>query len=375
MLLRVLRRLFWLFCKLCPIKKNKVVFQSYYGRGYGDNPKYIAEALIASGKKLDLVWVVQQERSDDLPACFRTVRFQSFRYIYEMSTARVWVDNCRKQYCMKKKNQYYMQTWHGGLGMKKVEDMVPDKLGEDYIRMAKRDAMQSDVMLSSCDTLTSDYRNFYWYPDGEIIQKGLPRNDRLLNYTDEDVKRIQKALNIDPEDKLLLYAPTFRDNNDLSVYDIDYRRLKQALEKKFGGTWKILLRLHPNVFKLSDDIPYDPDVLINASYYSDMQELYMIADMLITDYSSVIFDFLLIERPSLLYASDVSKYQKERDYYFDFSELPFTLCETNDQLETAIEQFDEAVYLERIGAFKKHHGFCDTGRASEYAAEWILDKM
>ncbi|MEE0840805.1 MAG: CDP-glycerol glycerophosphotransferase family protein, partial [Acutalibacteraceae bacterium] len=355
LILRILNRAFWIICRIFPIKKNKIVFQSYYGRGYGDNPKYIAEALIKSGEKLDIVWVVNGKEKPDFPPCIRTVLFRSLRYIYEMSTAKVWVDNSRKEYCLKKKNQYYMQTWHGGLGMKKVENMVPEKLSSEYLRMAKRDALQCDVMLSSCDTLTSDYRNYFWYPQGEIIQKGLPRNDRLLSFTQSDVARIKKSLDIKDGVKLLLYAPTFRENHDLSVYDIDYKRCKEALEEKFGGKWKILLRLHPNVFKLSDNIEYDPEVLINASYYPDMQELYMISDMLITDYSSVIFDFLLIEKPSLLYASDVSKYRLERDYYFDFSELPFTLCENNDQLIKAILSFEEAEYKKAIKAFKKLH--------------------
>lgn len=375
LLLRVLRRIFWIVCKVLPVKRNKVVFQSYYGRGYGDNPKYIADALIEAGEPIDYVWVVNGPGDYKLPACFRTVQFRSFRYIYEMSTARVWVDNSRKEYCMKKRNQYYMQTWHGSLGLKKSENMVPDKLSKKYIQMATRDAEQCDVMISNCDTLTSEYREFFWYPEGEIIQKGLPRNDRLLTYTAADVDRIKSELQIDGKYKLFLYAPTFRADHDLSAYDIDYRRCKQVLEKKFGGEWKILLRLHPNVFKLSDNISFDPDVVVNASYYSDMQELYMIADMLVTDYSSVIFDFLLLERPSMLYASDIAKYREERDYFFEFSELPFSLCETNDELETEILNFDEQTYLTKIQEFKKLHGFCDTGESSQYAARWILDKI
>ncbi len=375
LIIRILKRIFWIICSFFPVKNNKIVFQSYYGRGYGDNPKYIAEALIKSKEKLELVWVVNGKEKPDFPPCIRTVTFRSFRYIYEMSTAKVWVDNSRKEYCMKKKNQYYMQTWHGGLGMKKVENMVPEKLSSEYLRMATRDASQCDVMLSSCDTLTKDYRNYFWYPQGEIIQKGLPRNDRLLSFTQDDVTRIKNSLDIKEDVKLLLYAPTFRENHDLSVYDIDYKKCKEALEEKFGGQWKILLRLHPNVFKLSDNIEYDPEVLINASYYPDMQELYMISDMLITDYSSVIFDFLLIEKPSLLYASDVSKYRLERDYYFDFSELPFALCENNDQLIKEILSFDEAKYKKAIKDFKAFHGFCDSGCASDYAAQWILDKI
>ena len=120
---------------------------------------------------------------------------------------------------------------------------------------------------------------------------------------------------------------------------------------------------------------FDDSTVINASYYSDIQELYMISDMLITDYSSVIFDFLLLERPSLLYASDVNKYRTERDYYFSFDELPFKLCENNDELEKCIDEFDENEYKDAIKGFKDCHGFCDSGIASKSAAQWILSKI
>lgn len=375
-IVRLLRRAFWVLCKLCPVKRNKIVFQSYYGRGYGDNPKYIAEELRRRNTKLDMVWVIADEsQAVGLPPEFRTVIFRSFRYIYEMSTARVWVDNSRKEYCMKKKNQYYMQTWHGGMGMKKVENMVADKLGDEYVRRAMRDAAQCDVMLSGTRTSTDDYRRYFWYPEGEILEKGLPRNDRLLTYTADDVARVKAALGVEDDCRLLLYAPTFRDDHSLTAYDMDYRRQKAALEARFGGTWKIAVRLHPNVFRLSDTMEFDPDAVINASHYPDMQELYMAADMVVTDYSSVIFDFLLIGRPSLLYASDIAAYKTERDYYFEFADLPFTLCENNDQMEQAILHFDETAYAQKIGEFKAYHGFCDDGNASRHAADWILDKV
>lgn len=375
LIVRILRRVFWVLCKACPVKKNKVVFQSYYGRGYGDNPKYVAEALRKTGELIDFVWVVNSSENPDLPDGFRTVKFRSFRYIYEMSTARVWVDNCRKERCLKKKDQYYMQTWHGGMGMKKAENMAPEKLSEGYLRAAKRDASQCDVMLAFCDTQTEDFRKFYWYPEGEILKEGLPRNDRLLTSSANEVARIRQVFGIKEDCKLLLYAPTFRQNHDLSVYNIDYSRCVAALEKRFGGTWKVLLRLHPNIFKLSDQLFFDPDIVVNVSYHPDMQELYMIADMLITDYSSVIFDFLLTERPSMLYAADIAQYRQERDYYFDFSEIPFALCETNDQLEQAITEFDEQDFLERIRTFKEFHGFYNSGCAAQCAANWILDKI
>ncbi|MBO5019322.1 MAG: CDP-glycerol glycerophosphotransferase family protein [Clostridia bacterium] len=377
LILRILKRFFWILCKLLPVKGNKIVFQYYYGRGYCDNPKYIGEEIIKYAKdlNLDLVWVLKEGTKNDLPPEFRTVTFRSFRYIYEMSTAKVWVDNSRKEYCMKKKNQYYMHTWHGGMTMKKVENMVPDKLGSQYLRMAKRDAKQCDVMLSNSRTMTKDFRKYFWYPEGEIIEKGLPRNDRLVNFTEEDSKKLRKTFNIEDDVKLLLYAPTFRNDHSLDAYNIDYKRCVEALEKRFGGKWKVLLRLHPNVFKLSDNLEFDPEIVINTSHYPDMQEIYMIADMVITDYSSVIFDYLIIGGPSLLYASDLEKYRKERDCYFDFAELPFELCQNNDELEQAILNFDIESFNKKASEFIELHGLCDTGIASKAAADWIINKV
>ena len=114
LLLRISRRAFWIVCRIFPIKENKIVFQTFYGRGYSDSPKYIAEKLRETGKDLDFVWVSNGREDPGVPEGFRVVRFRNFKYIYEMSTAKIWVDSCRKEYCIKKKNQYYMQTWHGG---------------------------------------------------------------------------------------------------------------------------------------------------------------------------------------------------------------------------------------------------------------------
>ena len=106
LLLRISRRAFWIVCRIFPIKENKIVFQTFYGRGYSDNPKYIAEKLRETGKDLDFVWVSNGKEDPGVPEGFRVVRFRNFKYIYEMSTAKIWVDSCRKEYCIKKKNQY-----------------------------------------------------------------------------------------------------------------------------------------------------------------------------------------------------------------------------------------------------------------------------
>lgn len=373
-IMRILRRAFWILCRIFPVKENKIVFQSFYGRGYGDNPKYIAEELRKSDKKLDLVWVTDGKEEPDVPDGFRVVLFRNFKYIYEMSTAKIWVDNCRKEYCVKKKNQYYMQTWHGGFTLKKIERAVENELIPRYVKQAKRDSVQIDIMLSNCNELTEIYLNDFWY-NGEILQSGLPRNDRLFNFTDGDVTAIKEKIGIEKDVNLLLYAPTFRKNHGLQVYSLDYERTCRALEKRFGGKWKILLRMHPGIFNAADDMNLDEHFVINVSHYPDSQELYVISDFLITDYSSVIFDFALLKRRAAFYADDIKDYMSDRGFYRSLFDFPFEVCQNNDEVEAMILNFNDKAYFERLDEFLNEQGFSDNGSASAAAAKWILEHI
>lgn len=369
---RLFYRFLWALFLIFPIQNNKAVFQSFSGRGFSDNPKYIALELIKKAPEINIYWAGEKKQTADLPDGIQFVKYKSVKYLYHMATARVWVDNIRKPFFIKKKGQYYLQTWHGGLGLKKVENDALDKLDKNYIKWAKRDANATDLMLSSSKTLSEIFRNSFWYHDGEILEKGLPRNDLLLNYKINKKNQIKNRLGINHNNKVLLYTPTFRDDGSTDAYDMDYFRLTSALKKRFGGNWTVLLRLHPNIAKTRVDV--SASFIKNASSYNDIQELYLITDFLITDYSSTIFDFTLTEKPSLLYASDIEKYAKLRDYYFDFCELPFKLCKTNAELENAILNFDSKNHKAKIKEFNALHGLCESGKASRYAAEWIIEK-
>lgn len=374
-LMRILRRAFWYGCKPLPVQKNKVVFVSHYGRGYSDNPKYVAEALLKKNAPVKYVWVANDKANAGVPKGFKTAKMNSFSYIYHMSTAGFWVDNARKYWCLKKDSQKYIQTWHGGFGLKNIEKFAEDKLEPDYIRIARRDATLIDLMTSNSRTLTKLYRDAFWYEDGEILECGLPRNDRLFHYTDNDVKSIKKRLNLPEDVKIALYAPTFRADKTLTAYDMDYKKCAEKLSERFGGKWVVLLRLHPNVLKLSNNIEFDNETVFNASDYNDIQELYMISDITITDYSSVMFDFMLTGRPCILYASDVEEYRKDRDFFVTVDSLPFPLAQNNAELSDVILNFDENSYNESVKKFCDFHGFCDDGSASDKVADWILDNM
>jgi len=372
---RIVRRAFWMFCTLLPVKKDKIIFQSYYGRAYSDNPKYIAEKLIEKRDDIDLVWVTNGIENPNTPKPFRVVRFHSLRYIYEMSTARVWVDNCRKDYCRKKRTQYYMQTWHGGFTLKKVERSVESELESNYVRQAKRDASQTDVMLSNCNALTKVYREDFWYEKGEILQHGLPRNDRLFTFSDNEIGKIKNALGISEDLHFLLYAPTFRKSLGLDSYSLDYERCCKALKKRFGGSWKIMLKLHPNIFAAADHVKFDERFVINVSHYPDIQELYMISDFLITDYSSVIFDFALLKRRAMFYADDIADYMTDRGFYISLFDFPFPVSQNNRELEDKILNFNDEQYFNELIAFLKEQNFTETGDASQAAVDWILAHM
>lgn len=374
-LLKAVFKILWKLFGLLPVDRKKIMVQAFDGRGFTDNPKYIAQKLSELDTSLKIYWAANDVDNADVPSNINVVKYKSVKYIYHMATARVWIDNIRKPYIYKRKNQIYVQTWHGGFGLKKIENDAFDTLDPVYAAFAPLDAAQTDLMISNSKTLTKLYRDAFWFEKGEILECGLPRNDRLFSYTNDEVKKIKERLLIPEDKKVALYAPTFRKSETLSVYDMDYKAVAEKLGERFGGEWIILVRLHPNVFKLSDNIRFDGEITFNASMYNDIQELYMISDLCMTDYSSVMFDFMLTGRPCLLYASDVEEYRKDRDFFITVDSLPFPLAQSNEEMTANILAFNEEEYNKKVKEFSDFHGFCDNGNASQKIAEWIIEKL
>ena len=155
-----------------PIKDNKLFFQSNYGQGYMCNGKYISEELIRQNQDVDIVWAVKNMETE-VPCQVRKVKIESPEYYYEMATSRIWVDNCRKDICIhKRQNQYYIQTWHGSGPLKKVEKDVEHSLSSEYICRAERDGEMIDLFLSSSSANSRMYKNSF-YSHGEILELSL----------------------------------------------------------------------------------------------------------------------------------------------------------------------------------------------------------
>lgn len=371
----ILNNAFYLF----PVKKNKVVFDNFEGRGFGCNPKYIAKALLETKEDIDIVWLLK-DLNDSMPEGIRRVKYDSWKAAYELSTAKIWVDNVRSsRKVRKKKSQFYIQTWHGSIGMKKAEQEVEESLPENYVKAAKHDGKITDLMISNGKYRTDRFLTCFWYK-GEILECGFPRNDILMNPTDEVRRNVYEKLEIPLNKKIALYAPTFRlnciDKNDpVGIFRFNYERIREALEKKFGGEFVLLLRMHPNIAQNSGMFDYSCNI-INATKYSDMQELLAFSDVLITDYSSCMFDSMVAHHAVFLFAKDVDVYTKrERGLLFDFRELPCSLAENEDELLDNIHNYSDTQFVKNCDIFFNEIGFHEPGNASETVANLIVRKI
>ncbi|MBS4179145.1 CDP-glycerol glycerophosphotransferase family protein [Lederbergia citrea] len=361
------------FFNCFPIKKNKIFFFSYYGSQYGCNPKYIAEYMIQNMPKnhFDIVWAFNDLKKYENIPYIRKVKTMSIKYFYELSTSKIVITNFRAtELFVKRKNQYYIQTWHSSLRLKHIEKDAEASLPNTYVQMAKKDSKKCDLLLSGCKYSTDIFKRSFWY-DGEIFEHGTPRNDFLFKNNFTLKEKVFDDLNLPIDYKIMLYAPTFRKDEILTVYDLDYSGILTSLENKFGGKWVILVKLHPHLLSKSTNIVYGNHV-VDITHYSDIQELLSISDVLISDYSSLIFDFSITKRPCFLYVPDIEEYIKQdRNLYFDILELPFPAAMNNSDLNKDIKVFNSEKYITDLDKFFMKIGSFEDGKASENLVQRI----
>lgn len=369
--------LFDKYCDWAPIIKGKIVFSSFDGKGFCDNPKYIAQEILQQNLQMDLVWLVK-DLNEDVPEGIRKVQFSSRKMKYELYTAQFIINNVKTDLpYRKKKGQYYIQTWHGGFPMKFIEAEFEEKLNKGYVAASKRDSAKIDLLLASCSIDKEIMQNHFWY-DGEIMMRGIPRNDVYFKDDNSDiVRKVRKNLNISEDCCIALYAPTFRnDNCSSSIYtDLDVQRLIDCLNTATGKKWVVVIRLHPNVSKLCTSLNYT-DLIIEGTSYSDSQELIVASNLLITDYSSIMYDFAIMKKPVFLFANDLDSYRDERGLRPIFNDLPFPLCTNNNELLNAIICFDPIKYSEQLKWFcSERIQIYDKGHASEEVVNRIKEVM
>lgn len=358
-----------------PVDSKKIVFDNFGGRGYGDDPKYIAEQIRKQHNDLKLIWLTSDMRIE-LPPEIKPVKYGTIRAAYHLSTAKIWIDNIKSSIKVEKKpNQYYVQTWHSTLGFK-MNEQDAELLPEKYIKESKRDAAKTDLMYSNNDFRLDKYKNRYWY-NGPVIKCDVPRMSILFECPKGLKEKIYTLYPIPKDKKIVLYAPTFRKNSNLELFKMDYEKVLDAIQQKFGGEFILLIRLHPNEATRSKDlIKGNSDKVFDVSMYPDMQEILAITDILITDYSGCMFDFGFVGRPVFLFAKDVENYRlNERKMYFSIDDVPFTMSENEKDLISNIQNFEFGNYKKDCNQFKKKIGFEDSGKGAKIVADIIIKKM
>ena len=361
------------------IDRNKIMLAAFQGK-YSCNPKAICQEIIREKLPYRLVWAINEENKDDVyPNELKLVVKGTREYYEELTTARILIDNSNnlsRKFCYeKKKDQIYFQTWHGSMGLKR---MAFDRglISRVMLRKTKKYQGYVDYCISNSTFETELFRQTYW-PEATILEYGHPRNDILFAPEDSaEVKALKQRVNayfrLQGDEKIFLYAPTFREIK-LEWKPMDYAAVRQALIRKFGGTWVIIVKLHHRERALNQSIRENAEIL-DATYYDDIQDLVRVASVGVTDYSSWICDYVLMSKPAFLYAPDLQEYtSNDRGFAYPLEETPFAVTESTEELIAAIQDFDLQRYEAKRQEFLKRRGCRENGNAAYKTVQKIRE--
>ena len=362
-----------------PINDKKIFFESFKGNYYTDSPKYIYEYLYNHyPNDYEFVWLMNDKKA--IPGNPKTVKRNSLAHFKQLATSKYWVMNTKQDFWyVKRSGQVFLSTWHGtplkrlGFDMDNIHLDNP-KTKEIYLK----DSKDWDYLISQNPFSTETFPRAFAY-DGRILETGYPRNDLLYNADEDKIAQIKRDLKIPDDKKVILYAPTWRDVETHELEDAKYglELDLNLLIESLGDEYVILIRTH---YLISNNLNLDDfrDFALNVSDYEDIAELFLISDLLITDYSSVFFDFANLKRPILFYTYDLEEYENElRGFYIDIkTEVPGPLLKTTEEVLDAICHIDEISeeYSQRYDEFYDRFCSLDDGNASKRIVEAVWNR-
>ncbi|MFM6940165.1 MAG: CDP-glycerol glycerophosphotransferase family protein [Rhodoluna sp.] len=317
---------------------NAVLFESFQGKVIGDSPYDIFLGLQQARPDLNFIWVTAP--ATEAPAGSTGVAFGSRAYLRALATSKYLVNNSNfPPYFRKATGQVYLQTWHGTPLKRLGRDIAQNNLTKSYLDTMDREAKAWDYLISPNAFCTEIFPSCFGYR-GEILQTGYPRNDKLSTATAADRQRIRESIGVsDPSVTLVMYAPTWRDysrtatGNWQSVFYLDENT-------KLPAGFKMIYRGHTNTHESHRD--GGNENFIDVTRYPNITDLYLAADALITDYSSVMFDYTVTGKPVLFLTPDLERYRAERGFYFDFeAEAPGPILTTEAEVLDALQSLDE----------------------------------
>ncbi len=372
------------------VDNNVLIFCSFNGKSYSCSPKAIYEYIVSEPKysTYKFVWsFIEPEKYKFLENNKNTivVKQNSKQYQKYLAMAKYWIFNYKiPDYIYPKKNQVFVQCWHGtplkrlGCDLQHFDNVL--NTIEEMKKRYKIEAEKFTYFLSPSKFASEKFISAWNLKEiGKediIIEEGYPRNDFLFNYTEKDIMKIKKRLGIEKDNrKIILYAPTYRSDqhssNEGYVYkeELDFEHLKQ----KIGDKYIILFRPH---YFIANNFDFEKfkGFVYDVSKIDDINYLYIISDMLITDYSSVFFDFANLKRPIIFYMYDLEHYRdKSNGFYIDLNELPFKITQTQEELEKEIIEVDmNFSYDAKYKEFNEKYNYLDDGQASRRVVERIL---
>ncbi len=370
-------------CRIFPLQLNKIVMWTFEGEGgFGCCPKYIAEELLKQrNNHYEIVWIVS-DVSKEFPKEIKKIKDTWWNRAYHLSTAKLWIGNTRLFWGTKKrKGTLYIQTWHGTLSLKPIGKYRGEKFSKIAYIVSNNDSKLIDYVISGSDYCTEMWRDGLIY-DGDIKQLGTARCDVLINSVEEKHIQFRNEYNIPKEAKICLYAPTFRGGSqntnrsiDAENSTLDFDGLIESLQNRFGGSWYIFLRLHPQLLSIMDRLPVSGmnNRMIDVSKRPDMSEIMAATDCIITDYSTVIFEGFLTGQPGFIYADDFNEYVADRgSLMFTSKDIPFSIAQSNAELQKNIAEFDDEDYKLKSKMFVKKYGIHEDGQAAERLVDFIM---
>ncbi|WP_455675838.1 CDP-glycerol glycerophosphotransferase family protein [Pradoshia sp.] len=364
-----------------PVDLNLIVFESGVGKQYADSPRMIYEKILEQDLPYKKVWIVNKSIRFRDPDTIKVKRLSPVYYYY-LAKAGVWVNNQNFPAYIKKRSQTtYLQTWHG-TPLKKMLYDIDQVQGrqEGYVERVGAAVKNWDYLISPSSYATKAFRSAFRY-EGEVLETGYPRND--LFYQDDlgDIShRVRERLKLPSGKKVILYAPTFRDNqtSGANKFTFEIPFDMEAMKQQLSDDYILLLRLHvviSNKVKVPKELR---GFVFNVSNFSDIQELLTLTDVLITDYSSVMFDYANLKRPMLFYVYDFEEYRdRTRGFYMDFeAEAPGPLLKTSTDLIEALLQLNQVIadYEKKYQQFYGRYCYLEDGHATDRVVRKVFQK-
>lgn len=355
------------------IKNNRIIAYSYAGKQYSCNPKYIVEYLLQKNNKLEIIFAVDNIKNFLFlkNKNIKLVKYKSIKFFFYALTSQVFINNILPPaYIPFRKNQFILSTWHGGGAYKKGGLNVIT----DYpLRVLyKLSSGCLNGMISSSEKFTQISIDAFSISKDLFLNFGMPRNDIFFyeNTKNDAAVKVKKRFNIKDKDLIILYAPTWRDDNREIITDIIIKKVIRSFEKSVKKKVKLFIRAHHNTKDFIGSNNY-----INVTNYPDMQELLCAADILITDYSSCMWDFSLMYKPCFIYAPDIEQYKQDRDFSTPMSDWPFPVAMNANELINNILNFNEKEYVDKVKHYHNTLGSYEDGHACERVYNLIENIM